>query len=449
MSSWTRREFLAAGLAAPVAASIGVAAQQAVPRDRGRAVRRDGSSPSAPFDWRALGSRLGHVPDLRRRFIFEYYAWYETDPWVHWGENLRVPPGDIAASAMPSLGPYDSGDPRVIEEHARSIAEAGVGAINLSWWGRDSAIDRRVHRIMDVMHAHDVRVTFHLEPYTEDRASSYRRDVLYLLDEYGEKRAWDAFLLLDRPDGSVSPIFKSFATILPPLSTDCLGITRPVPGFMPDNAWRASLDGLRDDLRFDFDRVLLLCDSLDVARVAAAGFDGLGLYDPFVAPASWPMLAESFSARDLLFAFNVNVGFDKYPARGPQGPCFSPSTFEPPAGFIDWTSETGRDLARQAGARRFAETLQQSVLLQTAPGLRNARDGLFVTYINSFNEWHEGTAFEPARDYAALSAEERGIGYHNPTDGRWRLDLLTASLADLYAGAAHSPSRVAPASTAV
>jgi len=449
MARWTRREFLAAGLAAPMAASVGAVPQQAVPRDRRRAVRRDGTSPTAPYDWRALGARLAHVPDLRRRFIFEYYPWYETNPWMHWDENLRVPPVDIAAFAMPRLGPYDSGDLAVVEQHARWITESGVGTINLSWWGRDSSIDRRVHRIMDVMHAHDVKVTFHLEPYTEDRAPSYRRDVLYLIEEYGEKRRWDAFLLLDRPDGSVSPIFKSFGTILPPLSTDCLGITRPVSGFVPDTAWRASIDGLRADLLGDFGSVLLLCDSLDVTRVAAAGFDGLGLYDPFVTPSVWPSLATAFSAGNLLFVFNVNVGFDKYPARGPLGPCFSPSRFEPAAGFIDWTSETGRDTARQAGVKRFSDTLRESVVLQTTPGLTNARDGLFVTYINSFNEWHEGTAFEPAKDHAELSVNELGVGYHNPTDGRWRLDLLTGSLAALYAGAAHSPGRVAPALTTV
>lgn len=450
MSAWSRREFLAAGLAAPLAATAGLVAQRAVPRDRPRAVRRDGTSPLDARDWRALGRRLSHIPDLGRRFIFEYYAWYETDPWFHWDENLRMPPVDIAASAMPLLGPYDSGDARVIEQHARWIAEAGVGAINLSWWGRDSAIDRRVHLIMDIMHAHDVRVTFHLEPYTDERPPTYRRDVIYLIEEYGERRGWDAFLLLEQPDGTVSPIFKSFATILPPVSTDCLGITRPVSGFVPDNAWRASLDGLRTDLRFEFDPVLLLCDSLDVSRVAAAGFDGLGLYDPFVAPDVWPMLATTFSQADLLFAFNVNVGFDKYPARGPQGPCFSPSPFEPAAGLIDWSTEEGREAARAAGAKRFADTLQQNVVLQTSTGLANAREGLFVTYINSFNEWHEGTAFEPARDYAGLSFDELAVAYHNPTNGRWRLDRLKEALAGVYAGAEDTGHhRLAPMRAAV
>ena len=45
-------------------------------------------------------------------------------------------PYDIAATSVPELGPYDSGNPRVLEQHARWIAESGAGAINVSWWGR-------------------------------------------------------------------------------------------------------------------------------------------------------------------------------------------------------------------------------------------------------------------------------------------------------------------------
>jgi hypothetical protein len=58
------------------------------------------------------------------------------------------------------------------------------------------------------------------------------------------------------------------------------------------------------------------------------------------------------------------------------------------------------------------------------PALTNARRGFFLAYINSFNEWHERTAFEPAANLADLTPAERAIGYHNPDEGRWRLDLL-------------------------
>ena len=81
----------------------------------------------------ALAARF---PDLRRRFVFEYYPWYDTDPWYHWNDDEHTPPIDVVASSMPRLGPYDTYDLRILEQHARWMAEAGVGAINLSWWGR-------------------------------------------------------------------------------------------------------------------------------------------------------------------------------------------------------------------------------------------------------------------------------------------------------------------------
>jgi hypothetical protein len=423
---WSRREFLAAGLAAPAA---GLAQSNARPRDSRRARRRDGTG----TNWLALGARLAPFGDPSRHFVFEYYPWYGAMPWVHWNENLRVPPFDIAASSMPLLGPYDSDDVRVIEQHARWIREAGVGAINLSWWGRDDPIDARVHPIMDVMRAHDIRVTFHLEPYVDDRALRYRGDVLYLLEEYGHKRHWDTLLLLERADGTASPVFKSFRTILPAAHTNCLGVTTPIADYTPDQFWRRETDALRTDLRSDFAEPILLCDSLDAERVAAAGFDGLGLYDPFVRPSTWTTFADEFSSRDLLFSFNVNVGFDKYPARNAVDPCFVPLPFEP--GPLDWSHPSAREAAEALGRTRFAETTERAIGFQTDPKRSNARKGVFVVYINSFNEWHEGTAFEPARDFEDLGPEELAVGYHNVTDGRWRLDLLGDTLAEVFEGA--------------
>jgi hypothetical protein len=52
-------------------------------------------------------------------------------------------------------------------------------------------------------------------------------------------------------------------------------------------------------------------------------------------------------------------------------------------------------------------------------------EGFFLTYITSFNEWHEGTAFEPMQDEIALTPAERSLGYHNADEGNYRLRYLT------------------------
>src|SRR5258708_211683 len=73
--------------------------------------------------------------DLRRHFVFEYYPWYRTDPWEHWPEGGHHPPADFGSNYLPALGLYDSRSTAVMEQHARWIANAGVGAIDASWGG--------------------------------------------------------------------------------------------------------------------------------------------------------------------------------------------------------------------------------------------------------------------------------------------------------------------------
>lgn len=379
--------------------------------------------------------------DLRRRFVFEYYPWYDTDPWYHWNEAGRTPPLDIAASSMPRLGPYDSYDLRVIEQHARWIAEAGVGAINLSWWGRGDYTDLAVPRVMDVMRDHDIKVTFHLEPYGDDRSRHYADDVLYLLREYGEKRRWDTFLLLDEGNGRVAPVFKSFRTILPREVKDCLGRVFLVPDYTSDGDWRRQTDGCREQTRREFSRLYLLADSLDVQRTADSGFDGLAVYDNFVEPAQWTRIAEDATHWDLLFSFNVNPGFDRYPERTPPpppevDPCYGgPLPFAPGGAHPDWADTQARAAAQEAALARIGESFATTIALQQRPSSNSSR-GFFLAYVNSFNEWHEGHQFEPAKDAAELTAEERRIGYHNPPDGRARLARLRTLLGPVLAGQA-------------
>jgi hypothetical protein len=50
-------------------------------------------------------------------------------------------------------------------------------------------------------------------------------------------------------------------------------------------------------------------------------------------------------------------------------------------------------------------------------------------YLNSFNEWHEGDAFEPMKDAADLSPAENAVRYGNPERGDGRLQRLRELLA--------------------
>ncbi len=330
---------------------------------------------------------------------------------------------------MPRLGAYDSRSRAVLEQHARWIADSGVGTVNLSWWGPDSYEDRAAHGVMDVMRDHDLKVTFHMEPYAPDRGRRFSTDALYLLEEYGERRRFDAFLLLQDPDGAVGPLFKGFDMILPSTFRDCRGVERPVANFTANGEWQQQLGALRSVLRGDFDRVTVLADSLTIESVAASGFDGIAVYDNRVGPERYAAAAQAASARGLLFSFNVNPGFHVVRPRVPRvddcGQAVSHPPFVPaPDERLALKTPAWRARMAELASRRIIDSFEATIALQTDPSLMNAQRGFFLTYVNSFNEWHEGTSFEPMTDAAALSPEERVWGYDNPARGDYRLALL-------------------------
>ena len=376
-----------------------------------------------------------HVPiadrfgDPASHFVFEYYPWYRATPYVHWDQDGRHPPIDLASNYVPLLGAYDSRAAAVMEQHAAWIVESGAGAINVSWWGQGSDVDALVPTLMDVMRAHGIKVAFHIEPYDNQHAYSYARDVEYLIREYGDRRRWDAFLLLERADGSSGPVFKSFRTILPSQSTDCHGVTTAVADYVTDSVWRAQTDRIRQTFARDFDQVTLLADSLDMTRTQAAGFDGIAIYSNFVTPDTWETHAKDCTAANLLFSFNTNPGYDGIRLRqvDPQS-CYAPLPFEPGGDTYNWSAENGRERARAASELRIADSFRTTLTLQANPSYANSKRGFFLVYINSFNEWHEGHQFEPMKSAANLTAAERAIGYHNPDDGQYRLDALRSLL---------------------
>lgn len=421
MARADRRSFLQGLAGAGAAAALGTGRADAAPW------------PMAPRPRDAgLAARF---PDLRRHFAFEYYPWYGGPPgYAHWDALERRPPVDLAARHVPRLGAYDSRSSAVLEQHARWIADSGVGAIALSWWGRGSPEDRAVHQVMDVFRDHDLKVTFGLEPYAADRGPRFADDVLFLLREYGEKRRYDALLLPGNEDGRRGPVLKGFRTIVPATETDCRDRVAPVGDHTPDDVWRAQIDRLRHTLRGEFDQLTLLADSVHFTRAPASGFDGVGLYDNLLAPALYPAIADAASEAGLLFSLHVNPGYDQIEPRDIplEEECYRARPLAPPAEY-EWTRADERERAATASVQRIRESFAATVAAQTDPRLSNRRRGFFFVYVNSFNEWHEGHAFEPMKDAADLSPGERALSYRNPTRGDLRLSVLTQLMDGLLA----------------
>jgi hypothetical protein len=260
---------------------------------------------------------------------------------------------------------------------------------------------------MDVMAAHDIKVMFHIEPYG-GRNDRYADDIAWLVSEYGDKRGWDAMLLLRDAHGKVVPVFKSFRTIVTEQTTDCHGIVHDVADYMTDDEWNQRTTAVRERFRGTFDHVTLLADSLQVTHVAASGFDGSAPYDNFRDDTQYREQAVRATGKGLLFSFNCNPGFDGIARRNvPADSCYVPPPFHPDQAVFDWSLESKRERARRLAQRQIRDTLRTSIKVQLDPVLANYHRGFFLVFLNSFNEWHEGHQFEPAKKYQSLTEEGR------------------------------------------
>ena len=113
--------------------------------------------------------------------------------------------------------------------------------------------------------------------------------------------------------------------------------------------------------------------------------------------------------------------------------CYRPPTFLPPAD-IDWNRADERERAARLALWQIEASMRTSLNLQMDPLLPAARAGFFAAYIATFNEWHEGTAFEPMKDHRRAAAGGTASRLSQSRRRAVRLDYLKPRLAQLLAG---------------
>ena len=67
--------------------------------------------------------------------------------------------------------------------------------------------------LMDVMRDHGLKVTFHLEPYGDNRIDSFASDIRYLVTESGDKRH-AGFSVADAGSSSVELVIRPSGSML-------------------------------------------------------------------------------------------------------------------------------------------------------------------------------------------------------------------------------------------
>jgi hypothetical protein len=133
-----------------------------------------------------------------RKVLAFYYPWYGnaavqggSGRWSHWSD-VDTDKKQIAASTnFPTLGPYDSHDPKLIAQHAEWSNQAGVDGWIVSWWGRGSFSDRAMARLLDGAKSADLQVTVYYENVPGRQSpESAAQDIIGILDRYASHPAW-------------------------------------------------------------------------------------------------------------------------------------------------------------------------------------------------------------------------------------------------------------------
>jgi glycoprotein endo-alpha-1,2-mannosidase len=296
-----------------------------------------------------------------------YYPWYGTPAldgaYEHWQQGGHRPPGDIGSDYYPTRGAYSSTNPRVLDGQIAELAAAGVGEVVSSWWGWGSQTDGRLPALMHAARAHGLAVAVQLEPYDGLNPPYVARSAetvgadLDHLRELGVRRVY---------------VYAPFADV-------------------SDAVW-AALAAARPELQ-------ILAQTANVARAAAAGFDGVYTYDIVrYGAASFDRLCRRAHAAHLVCAPSVGPGFEAGRATGD-------ARVKPRLDGRTYDSMWGAAL--RAGADRVT--------------------------ITSYNEWHEGTQIEPASAAGSrTSALSPTVPYRYRTyDGAYGLHGRRASRAYL------------------
>jgi len=308
----------------------------------------------------------GCLPVQRRVMVF-YYPWYGTADGpggsgrtIHWG-RIDTAAKDIAASThYPELGPYDSHDPKLIEQHCRWARQAGIDTFIVSWWGHGDYTDRALEPILRACRKHGLTACVYYEtiPGPKKTAQVAAADLVKLLEKYGDHPAY-----LKVHDKPVVFIYgRAF---------NQLGLVD----------WAEVLNTVNSTYRRGF---LAIADKFSYA--AARLFDGLHTYntagllrDRSVeqvrrwAKRTYPGWVELADAAGKISTITVIPGYDDTKVRSPG-----------------------------LAIDRFGSKLYR---VQWQAAIEADPHWILVT---SFNEWHEGSEIEPSLQFGRTYLELTG-----------------------------------------
>ena len=308
-----------------------------------------------------------------------YYAWYGNPAfdgkYIHWNHRLlphwnrdvakhhkqgqHIPPNDIGSNFYPSLGPYSSTDPKVIDDHMRQMRAARVGVIVLSWYppGKSDSegvpSDSLVTPLLNAAANYNLKITLHIEPYEGRDDQTVHDDVKYIIDKYSKHTSFYKYRTNDGQNLPMLYIYDSYHT--------------------PAESWAQLMMpyGSHSVRHTPYDCIFiaLMVEMGHRKYIEIGGFDGFYTYfatDKFTYGSTWrywPKLQSIAKQTNSLFIPSV-------------GPGYIDTNIRP------WNHDNMR--LRNDGSYY---NNSWKAALRTNP---------HIVSITSFNEWHEGTQIERA-----------------------------------------------------
>ena len=321
--------------------------------------------------WLAAARPCGAQPQAAEPplILVHYMPWFAAKPvsatwgW-HWTMNAFNPDEikngerSIASHYRPLIGPYDSGDPVVLEYHLLTMKLAGIDGVIVDWYGRTDHFDyavvhRNVERLQRMASRFGMKFAVCYEDQTlprlaeagkllqGDRVKHARSEIEWL------RNGWLRESNYVRIDGKPLLLSFGFSGLTDQEWTDVFqGLTQP-PLYLSEHRRRPVASGA-----FDWPVPRDYPASLDRFRVKSAGFK-------VAVPVAFPRF------HDIYQEAKVHESHGRIPDDDGR----------------TWTSTLERALRSQATAVQLA----------------------------TWNDWGEGTIIEPSREfgYRDLEASQR------------------------------------------
>lgn len=305
-------------------------------------------------------------PKLNYETFCFYYDWYGTPKfdggYSHWahsiegGGSISGTNGDIGANFYPELGTYSSSDPDIIDQHMKMFVQARIGVLCLTYWNYKTATEKsRITAIMDAAYKYNIKVCFHIEPFSGRSPSTIRDCLTYIRTNFSSHKAYYTM--------NGKPVFFVYDSYLIKASDWAT--------LLKENG-SISIRGTANDAIMI---ALWLNDrETEASFITTGGFDGFYTYFGAIGftygstPTNWVTMKKWADDNGKIFIPSVAPGYEDTRVRPSNG---------------------GNSRDRNNG--QYYDNMYQKAL------------DIKPKYISvtSFNEWHEGTQIEPAKPFTS------------------------------------------------